>query len=157
MIKKKILRLLVPLLAGLAIAAAGAGGAWWVLRPGASPAQAEPEKKPEKTVVRDAKYVSLDKVLIMLRNRDGEPVSRYMSIDLVFKTEAKSEKPLREQLPLLRSIAVRFLSSYTVEKASLATVEELTADIGRAYADSYAEDDTPQPFINVMIGKLIIE
>jgi flagellar FliL protein len=155
MIKRKILPLLAALLAGLLMVAAGAAGAWWLLRPNAATAQAE--KKPEKAAVRDAKYVSLDKVIVMLRSRDGEPVSRYMSIDLVFKTEAKTEKLVREQLPLLRSIAVRFLSSYTMDKASLATVEELTTDISRAYAESYAHDDSPQPFIDVMIGKLIIE
>ncbi|XAH22443.1 flagellar basal body-associated FliL family protein [Xylophilus sp. GW821-FHT01B05] len=157
MIKRKILPLLAALLAGLLMVAAGAAGAWWLLRPNVATTQMQLEKKPEKAVIRDAKYVSLDKVIVMLRSREGEPVSRYMSIDLVFKTEAKTEKLVREQLPLLRSIAVRFLSSYTMDKASLATVEELTTDISRAYAESYAHDDSPQPFIDVMIGKLIIE
>ncbi|MDF1484211.1 flagellar basal body-associated FliL family protein [Ramlibacter sp. H39-3-26] len=157
--KRRFLPILAFVAGGVCLAAAGAGGAWWLLRaqPGAESAAVAVQEKPEKVVLHDAKYVSLDKVIVMLRSRPGEPLSHYLAIDLVFRTAVKSEKTVREQLPLLRSIAVRFLSTYTMEQAGMISVDDLTTAINGAYAQSYAQDEAPMPFSDVMIGKLVIE
>lgn len=159
--KKKTLITFAGLtLGGLFLVAAGAGAAWWQLRPASSDGGKEAATKQiaaEKAVLKDAKYVSLEKVIVMLRNRENEAATRYMAIDLVFRTDPRQEKAVREQLPFLRSIALRHLAGYTADKAGAATVDELTADINEAYGARYRHDDIPMPFTDVMIGKLIIE
>ncbi|MFA9440766.1 flagellar basal body-associated FliL family protein [Uliginosibacterium sp. sgz301328] len=139
---------------GLAMAAAGAGGAWWLLRPKA------PETKTAKPVEMDHteyKYINLEKVIVMLRGKEGEPMSHYLAVDLVFKTALKNEKMTREHLPLLRAVAVKALSGYTMDKAGQMTVEQFAQDINRAFSASYAAERTTKPFTEAMIGKLIIE
>ena len=41
---------------------------------------------------QEYKYVTLDKVIVMLRNQAGEPMSHYLAVDLVFKTAVEKEK-----------------------------------------------------------------
>ncbi len=158
---KKMTMVLVFLLGGVLIAGAGGGVAWWLLRQSAAGAQAggaaavaapEPEAEP-----REYKYVSLDKVVVMLRSTEGAPMSNYMAMDLVFRTEVANEKAVKQQLPLLRSIAVKALSAYPLDKAVQMTVEEFAADINIAYTESYARERTTKPFVEAMVGKLIIE
>jgi flagellar FliL protein len=64
------------------------------------------------------KYITLDKVIVMLRNGEGETGSHYLAVDLVFKTPPKTEKLTKEHLPLLRSVAVRSLSNQTRAQAT---------------------------------------
>jgi len=153
----------IPLLISVVVGATlllGAGGAaaWWYLKPKAgasttSPAAAaEPEH--DKTVY---KYVSLDKVIVMLRGAEGKPLSNYLAVDLVLKTSAEQEKATKDHLPLLRSVTVKALSSYTLASAGQMTIDQFTTDINRAFKESYARDHREQPFAEAMIGKLIIE
>ncbi|MDT3671899.1 MAG: hypothetical protein ROZ37_16395 [Aromatoleum sp.] len=152
---RKAKRIAVLLAGALLMAGAGAGGAWWLLRAAPPAGQADAEE-----TVRDAreyKYLDLEKIVVMLRGSAGEPLSHYMAVDLVFKTPVEHEKLVRQHLPLLRSIAVKAMSAYTMEKATLMSVEQFAADINAAYAASYAADRTTMPFAEAMIGKLIIE
>jgi flagellar FliL protein len=130
----------------------GAGTTWWLMKGGNAAAAPAPEQDP-----RDFKYVSLEKVIVMLRGGAGEPVPHYLALDLVFKTPLEDERVTREHLPLLRSIAVKALSNLTMDNASRMSVEELTTSINQAYAETYAADRSGRPFVDVMIGKLIVE
>lgn len=146
---KSVKRIVV--LAGLGVAAlvAGGGAVWWMMTP--HPARA--------TVAdtRDYKYLSLDKVIVMLRKADGEAASHYLAVDLVLKTPSDGEKVTRDHLPLLRSVTVKALSNITLEDASRATVDELTKTINKAFTQTYAGDRAGKPFSEAMIAKLIIE
>lgn len=130
---------------------AGGAGTWWLLgHPGWTPA-------PPSEDTRAYKYLSLEKIIVMLRKADGEAASHYLAVDLVFKTPSESEKVTRDHLPLLRSVTVKALSNITMEDARRATVDELTRRINAAFAEVYANDRAGKPFAEAMIGKLIIE
>ncbi|NLG77555.1 MAG: flagellar basal body protein [Xanthomonadaceae bacterium] len=149
--------LILSALVGLFCVSAGAATTWWMLqqqRESAADAQAVPDKPID---TRAFKYVNLDKVIVMLRNTAGEPVSHYLALDLVFMTPIESERTTRDHLPLLRSVAVKALSQLTLETASHLTVEQLASQINDAYAQTYAGDPRGKPFAEAMIGKLIIE
>ncbi len=139
----------------------GAGATWWFMKGGTaiSSAEAAPVPKEEEPEPDDRvyKYVSLEKVIVMLRGVEGEPAPHYLALDLVFKTPEESERTTREQLPLLRSLAVKELSTLTMDRAGKMTVEELTATMDQAFATKYAKDRAERPFTDVMIGKLIVE
>lgn len=146
------------------LAAAGAGGAvWWKL--GRSPAAATPQasdkdEKAAKVELKpglDYKYVMLDKVLVMLRGRSGEAMAHYMALDIVFKSLPEQEKRAKEHLPLLRTVAVKALSSYTLETAQALSVGEVAEVLNKAYQESYASEQREPPFAEALIGKLIIE
>ncbi len=138
----------------LIVAAALAGGAWYFLRP---PAHAGSEPVRPAADPQVYKYLSLEKVIVMLRGAPGEPMSHYLAVDLVFKAPHQHEKTAKEHLAMLRSVAVRALSEYTFEAASLMTIDQFTAGINRAFSESYARELQEKPFTEVMIGKLIIE
>ena len=57
----------------------------------------------------------------------------------------------------MRSIAVKALSSYSMEKAQTMTVDQFAEQINQAFDASYAKEKAEKPFTEVMIGKLIIE
>jgi flagellar FliL protein len=137
----------------------GIGATWWFLRDGrisaagaAAASQAEAERDE-----RVYKYVSLDKIIVMLRGEEGEAEPHYLAVDLVFKSPAEQERKTVEQLPFLRSIAVKALSPLTMSKASRMTVDELTEIVNTAYAQQYTTDRQEPPFVTVMIGKLLVE
>lgn len=137
----------------------GAGATWWLMKGGNAIASAEAAPVPEQPAPDDRvyKYLSLEKVIVMLRGMEGEPAPHYLALDLVFKTPEDDERIAREQLPLLRSVAVKELSTLTMDRAGKMTVEELTATMSKAFDDKYAKDRTERPFTEVMIGKLIVE
>ncbi|WP_129779112.1 flagellar basal body-associated FliL family protein [Peristeroidobacter soli] len=137
----------------------GAGATWWFMKGSSaiSSAEAAPAPKQEPVDDRVYKYVSLEKVIVMLRGVEGEPAPHYLALDLVFKTPEEDERNTREQLPLLRSLAVKELSTLTMDRAGKMTVEELTAIMDKAFADRYVKDRADRPFTDVMIGKLIVE
>lgn len=103
------------------------------------------------------KYISLEKIIVMLRGKDGEPASHYLAMDLVFKVREEDEKTVKEHLPLLRSVAVKSLSVYTMDKAGLMTIDQFTTDINRAFSERYRHEQREKPFAEAMISKLIIE
>jgi flagellar FliL protein len=93
----------------------------------------------------------------MLRRSPGDTEAHYLSADLVLATTDDHERHAKEHLPLLRSIAVRALSGYTLPVASNMTVEQYADHLNKTFNASYARERTDKPFSEVMIGKLIIE
>lgn len=147
---------LIIAFAGVALlAAAGAGGALWYLGPQKTAAAgAEVKPPPEKKLT---KYVTLDKVVVMLRRAPQDARAHYLSVDLVLATTPEDEKQTKEHLPLLRSIAVSNLSARTMTEASAMTVDQVAAELQKTFDASYERDNHVKPFSAVMIGKLIIE
>jgi flagellar FliL protein len=150
---------IVAIAGAVAILAAGigVGGTWWLMKAGEN---ADTTAAVADAPVRDKrtyKYVSLEKVIVMLRNVAGDPATHYLAVDLVFKSPEGAERSTREQLPFLRSVAVKALSMLTLEEASRMTVDELTATINLAYEERYRADGQERPFVDVMIGKLLVE
>lgn len=147
-------KIVVALLTLLFVAVGlGAGATWWFMKGGSLfTADAAPARDK-----RDYKYVSLDKVIVMLRGEEGEPAPHYLAVDLVFKTLERHERRIREHLPFLRSVAVKALSTLTMDNASRMTVDELTEIVNEAYVQQYTTDGQERPFVDVMIGKLLVE
>ena len=145
---------LIIAFAGVAVAAAAAaGGAMWYMNPAPATgavAKPAPEKKPTK-------YVTLDKVIVMLRRAPNEQAAHYLSVDLVLATTPAEEKEAKEQLPLLRSIAVSALSARTMAEASSMTVDQYAAELNKVFNANYEKENHIKPFSEVMVGKLIIE
>lgn len=150
---KKTKLIIIAAVAALLLLVLGGAGVWWWH----SRQQADDGDKPEQRSEVEYRYLTLDKTIVMLRNQAGDPVSHYMAVDLVFKTELPKEKTVKEHMPLLRSVTVKALSGYTMDKASTMTIEQLATDLNAAYKASYAHDRAEPPFAEAMIGKLIIE
>jgi flagellar protein FliL len=151
--KKSVL--LIIALASLLLLGGGGGWWWWQSKAKAATAAGQPAKPAiDKT---DYRYITLDKVIVMLRNANGDSGSHYLAVDLVFKTAAEHERMTKDHLPLLRSVAVKALSGYTLETASQLTIDQVTNDVNNAFTKSYAADQREKPFALAMIGKLIIE
>lgn len=159
------LKMMVGVLAVVLVGAASAGGAmWWMKSEAAVPGLAGPvagadaaqPKKKEKSD-KPVKYVTLDKVIVMLRRGPNESGAHYLSTDLVLATTEEHEKLAKDHLPLLRAVAVRALSAHTLADASNMTVEQFAAQLNKTFDASYASEERDKPFDEVMIGKLIIE
>jgi len=153
------MKMIVAIAAAVVVSAAGAGGAvWWFMPKPATAAGKEAKKEAEKPKEgKPLKYVTLDKVIVMLRRGPNEADTHYLSTDLVLSTEVAKEKETKENLPLLRSLAVRTLSSYTMADASSMTVDKYAAELNKAFNANYEHEHGEKPFVEVMIGKLIIE
>jgi flagellar FliL protein len=154
--KKKMIAVIA---AAVIVSAAGAGAAvWWFMPKPAVAAGADKKAVVEKKKdAKPMKYVTLDKVIVMLRRGPNEAESHYLSTDLVLATEPAKEKETKENLPLLRSLAVRTLSNYTMAEASTMTVDKYAEQLNHAFDASYEHEHAEKPFAEVMIGKLIIE
>lgn len=155
------LKLIVAFTLVALVGAGVAGGAVWWLSKGAAAgaAAANAAPAPEKASSgkkKPHKYITLEKVIIMLRRNPGEP-AHYLSTDLVVTTTDENEKHTKEHLPLLRSIAVSSLSDYTLEKASAMSVAELAEHLNKAFNEHYEHEQAEKPFSEIMIGKLIID
>jgi flagellar FliL protein len=149
-------------IAGAVIISAGAAGGavWWFMPKPVSAAGTETAARAESDKPKDGKpfkYVTLEKVIVMLRRGPTEADTHYLSADLVLATEPGKEREAKDNLPLLRSLAVRTLSSYTMAEASSMTVEKYAAQLNRSFNADYERTHTEKPFEEVMIGKLIIE
>ncbi len=155
----KKIKLIVIVVLAVLLAAAGAGaGVWWLMRSSHAEAGQAGAKEAEPVVDhKEYKYLSLDKVIVMLRAQEGSPLSNYIAVDLVFKTPKEGEAAVKTQLPLLRSIVVKSLSNYTLQQAGLLTIDELTESINKALDEAYKSEGREKPFSTAMIGKLIIE
>lgn len=153
------MKMIIAIAGAVIVSAAGAGGAVWWFMPkpasaaGAAAKAAQDKPKPGKPL----KYVTLDKVIVMLRRGPEDTDTHYLSTDLVLSTEASKEKETKENLPLLRSLAVRTLSAYTTKEASGMTVEQYADQLNKSFDANYEHEHTEKPFVEVMIGKLIIE
>ena len=76
---------------------------------------------------------------------------------VVLSTTADQEKKVKDDLPMLRSVAVRALSAHTMSEAQELTVEKYAEQLNSTFAATYDKDKLEKPFSEVMIGKLIIE
>lgn len=142
------------------LAAGAAGGAmWYMAKPVAGHAETADAKPPPPpaTGKKARKFLTLDKVIVMLRRAPGEADTHYLSADLVISTTEEKEKLTKDHLPLMRSIAVSTLSSFTTEKAQSMTVEQVADEINKAFNVSYEREQMEKPFTDAMVGKLIIE
>jgi flagellar FliL protein len=145
------------------VGAAVAGGAVWYMSKGEAPAEAKGKetkkvaKKEEKKDGLPPKYLTVDKVVIMLKRQPGDNLTHYLSADLVITTDAKQEKEAKENLPLLRSVAVRTLSNLPMATAQVMTIDQFAAELNKAYDATFEHEGREKPFTEVMIGKLIIE
>ena len=150
---------IIAIAGAVIISAAAAGGAvWWFMPKPAAAAGTEHKKEAEKPKEgKPLKYVTLDKVIVMLRKGPDEADTHYLSADLVLSTEGPKEKETKEALPLLRSLAVRTLSGYTMKDASAMTVEQYAEALNKSFDANYEHEHAEKPFVQVMIGKLIIE
>jgi len=149
---------IIAIASAVIISAAGAGGAvWWFMPKPATAAGTAKTEAGHPKEARPVKYVTLDKVIVMLRRGPNETESHYLSTDLVLATEPAKEKETKEHLPLLRSLAVRTLSSYTLAEASTMTVEKYAEQLNHSFNVDYERTHAEKPFVEVMIGKLIIE
>jgi flagellar FliL protein len=152
------MKTIIAIASAVILSAAGAGGAvWWFMPKPATAAGAEKKEADKSKAARPVKYVTLDKVIVMLRRGPNEAESHYLSTDLVLATAPEKEKETKENLPLLRSLAVRTLSSYTMAEASTMTVEKYAEQLNHSFNANYAHTHAEKPFEEVMIGKLIIE
>jgi flagellar FliL protein len=157
----KNMKLVIAFLVVALVGAGVAGGAvWWMSKKNpkeaSASAAAETEKVPE-TGKKSRRYLTVEKVIVMLKRSPTDTESHYLSTDLVVTTTEEQEKHCKDHLPLLRSIAVRALSSYPMEKAQTMTVEQITEQLNRAFDAEYASEKAEKPFSEVMLGKLIIE
>ncbi|GGY47896.1 flagellar basal body-associated FliL family protein [Pseudoduganella albidiflava] len=158
---------LIMIILGVAlVCGGGAGAAVWFLAPKADAAEAahaedktakKKKKKEDEEEVGPLKYLTVDKVIVMLRRSPNEAVPHYLSADLVVATPVKLEKEAKEHLPLLRSVAVRTLSGLPMDKAQAMTIDEFAEALNKAFEAEYEKDEREQPFKEVMIGKLILE
>ncbi|KUM02332.1 flagellar basal body-associated FliL family protein [Chromobacterium subtsugae] len=140
--------LIVAALVAALAASAGVGG-WWYYQQSAHAAPAKPKPM-------DYRFVSLDKIVVMLRSEaGGDP--RYMAVDLVFRSSPESEPKVKEQLPLLKSVAVRALSQLSRERANALGIDDYQRLLDKAYRASAAREQNELPFSEVMVSKLIIE
>jgi len=150
-------KLWISLAAGaFVLLGAGSGFAAWHFM-GNKPATAQAAQAAPVVDTREYRYVSLDKVIVMLRAREGGPLSNYMAVDLVFKTPLKAESTVKQQLPRLRSLAVASLSELTLERASMLSIPELTDFLQKAYGEGFSRESREAPFAEVMVGRLVIE
>jgi flagellar protein FliL len=161
---KKIRLILMVVMGALLVASAGGAAAWWGLRARAAHGAASTEAAAEAASApapvvdkRPQKYVSLDKVIVMLRRSDSDSSPHYLAMDLVLKTSDEQEKVTKEHLPMLRSVALRALADYTPEKAAKMSIDQFSEVINTAYTATYAHEQRDKPFSEAMIGKLIIE
>ena len=147
------------------VGAAVAGGAVWYMSKGDAPvAEAKDGKAAKKVVKKEKKddglppkYLTVDKVVIMLKRQPGDTVTHYLSADLVVTTDAKQEKETKETLPMLRSVAVRTLSTLPMATAQVMTIDQFAAELNKAFDLAFENEGREKPFSEVMIGKLIIE
>jgi flagellar FliL protein len=151
-------KLVIALVAVLVVAASAAGGAMWYLKSDAKAAPGSAKKvEAKKDDAKPVKYLTVDKVIVMLRRQPGDQVSHYMSADLVVATTAEMEKDAKENLPFLRSIAVHELSGLPMEKAATMTIDQFAEELNKAFDEAYAKEQRERPFREVRIGKLILE
>jgi flagellar FliL protein len=160
-------KLIIIIVAVALVCGGGAGAAVWFMAPKAEAAESDhhdAEKKPKKKKKKHdeeeagpVKYLTVDKVIVMLRRSPNEAVAHYLSADLVVATPVKQEKEAKEDLPLLRSVAVRTLSGLAMDKAQGMTIDEFAETLNKAFEEQYEKDERELPFREVMIGKLILE
>lgn len=104
-----------------------------------------------------ARYVSLDKLIVMLRGSEGSARPRYLVMDLVFSAaDAKHEKQVRDQLPVLRATAYRTLAAHTPADVQRMGPTEFAALLRAEYESAYGAVDRV-PFDQVLVTKVMMD
>ncbi|MBA5688822.1 flagellar basal body-associated FliL family protein [Rugamonas apoptosis] len=153
----KNMKMIIAFVVVAVIGAGVAGGAVWYLSKGASAGTTEAKKAERHDDGKPPKYLTVEKVIIMLKRSPGDTATHYISADLVVTTSEEKEKVAKEQLPMLRSVAVRTLSALPLATAQTMTIDQYAAELNKAFDETYAHDKRDKPFSEVMIGKLILE
>ncbi|MBA5638016.1 flagellar basal body-associated FliL family protein [Duganella sp. LX20W] len=153
----KNMKMIIAFVVVAVLGAGVAGGAVWYLSKGASAGTAEAKKAERPDDGKPPKYLTVEKVIIMLKRSPGDTATHYISADLVVTTSEEKEKVAKEQLPMLRSVAVRTLSALPLATAQTMTIDQYAAELNKAFDETYAHDKRDKPFSEVMIGKLILE
>lgn len=153
----KNMKMIIAFVVVAVLGAGVAGGAVWYLSKGASAGTAEAKKAERHDDGKPPKYLTVEKVIIMLKRSPGDTATHYISADLVITTSEEKEKVAKEQLPMLRSVAVRTLSALPLATAQTMTIDQYAAELNKAYDETYAHDKRDKPFSEVLIGKLILE
>lgn len=138
------------------LGAAGAAG-WWLSRQHEAPrAVAAPRSAPVFDT-KEYRYVSLDKVIVMLKADAAKADSRFLAMDLVLRSDKQHEPAVKSDLPMLRSVVVKTVSRYSATEATDSGIEALTSAINKELAAAYDGGDRERPFSEAMIAKLVIE
>lgn len=145
---------IVIVVTALVCAAAGAGAWWWHQQgAGASTVQQAPALD-----MGQSRYVTLDKIVVMLQTQAESPSSnRYLSLDLVLRTDSLHEKAVKADLPMLKGVAVRTLSQLDVERAKGMSIDAWTDVLSADLMAAYADRPMLRHFDQVMVSRLIIE
>lgn len=138
----------------LLVCAGAAGGAWWWVQ---QQSGAPTVQVAAKLDASQPSYVTLDKIVVMLRPEPERTQNTYVSVDLVFRTDKAHTKEVQGELPMLKGVAVRTLSKLEVPQARAMTVEEWTTLLNRDLMAAYEQQQSLRAFDQVMVSRLIIE
>ncbi|MEK6423423.1 MAG: hypothetical protein V4801_27865 [Burkholderia gladioli] len=156
--KRNLIVIALVLAAAVAagVATAVLGGIW---SPAAwrAKAQGPAARKAAPVAAIRAHYVTLERLIVMLRGRAPAGHAHYLALDLVFgAADAKQEKRLREQLPMLRALAYRTLAGYDVVEVRQMPVDALAATLKAGYVLAYGTAEA-LPFADVLISKMMVD
>ncbi|MBD9370934.1 flagellar basal body-associated FliL family protein [Xanthomonas sp. XNM01] len=155
------MRTLVIVLATLLLVVLGGGGYAWYARLGpfasAMAAGSTEAVPPPPPAAPPEHFVTLDKLVVMLRTEPQQTRARYLAIDLVFACEDKKKAArAKAQLPLLRSVAHRSLAGYRADEIRQMEIDDLVGMLESEYRKVYgSEKETP--FSQVMIARMMLE
>ena len=132
---------------GAVIAAASAGGAWFLLKPGAPKA---PEVKPSV-------FVPLERFVVNLQpEEDGDA---YLQVDLTLQLpDVEQEDQIKQNMPQVRSRVLLLLSGK--HKSEISTVEgkrHLANEIMAAVRQPFAPAGKPQVVTGVHFTSFVIQ
>lgn len=139
----------------LLVCVGAAGGVWWWVQQQGSAAPAAGSAV--KLDASKPSYLTLDKIVVMLRSEPERRHNTYASVDLVFRTDKAHTKEVQGELPMLKGVAVRALSKVDVAKAKAMTIEEWTDLLSNDLMAAYEQQPSRRAFDQVMLSRLIIE
>ena len=147
--------MMIAIAAAIAVGAAGVTA--FVVTRGGNPAGTVAAKPPRLPIDAQARYVSLDKLIVMLRSTEGSARPRYVVMDLVFSaTDAKREKQVKEPLPVLRATAYSVLAERTAAEIQRMGPVDLAAMLNKEYEHGYGGADRT-PFDKVLVTKVMMD
>ena len=137
--------------------ALGGGAWWWVQQQTAGQGVQAPKVQAPKLDASKPSYVTLEKVVVMLRSATEQGANHYLSMDVVLRTDKANEKSVKGDLPMIKGVAVRALSKLDVEQARAMSIEEWTDLLSRDVMAAYAPQMELLGFDQLMVSRLIIE
>ena len=138
-----------------ALAAAGATAFAMKRMGGAVPEAAQPQAR--VAISDGARYVPLEKLVVMLRNDVAGARPRHLVMDLVFvAADAKREKLVREQLPILRATAFRAFAERTPDEVARMHPDDFESALDKEYTAAYGRGDRA-PFEQVLVTKAMMD